>query len=83
MLEHTLLFERVPDDSGVLIVRHPSEDKPLLGVIYHQGEDRWLADMAGIGCRMFMTDSAAIAWCMGAFDGASGNDGDGLPTIIG
>lgn len=73
MLEIELLFDTVLDNN-MLVVRHPKDDKPLLGVICRQADGTWFADMAGVGRRIFLNKENARAWCVGVFDGASSDD---------
>lgn len=58
--------------STVILVRHTEEDE-LLGVIIAPYKGAlWHAEMAGIGASDHKTHEAAVAWCQGAFAGASG-----------
>lgn len=58
--------------STVILVRHTGEDE-LLGVIIAPYKGAlWHAEMAGVGASDHKTREEAVAWCQGAFAGASG-----------
>jgi len=71
MLEHQLCFDEM---HSAIAVRYPSDDEPLIGIVWPQSDGTFLAEMAGIGQRLFNGLDLAQMWCLGVLDGASGGE---------